>query len=147
LAVNEQQMVRVIEGAPVPDTVQSPLLTWSDGRELVLSFPAAPISGEGDVEVCFRIVLTFSIGWPNEEVIQAHRLWQYGLQRYRIQEVFNSELIDELDRRNSLHPRHEPGSYRRRFRHFIIPFHDETFECIAREMKLTHDKDASTTVR
>ena len=146
MAANEQQAVRVIDGAPVPDTVESPLLTRTDNGNVILRFPAAPISGEGDVEVRFRVVLAFSIGWPNEDVIQAHRLWPFGLKLGEIQEVFNSEWIDELDRRNSRHPRHEPGSYRRRFRHFIIPFHDETFECIASDMELTHDNNASTTV-
>jgi hypothetical protein len=130
--------------AAVPHPVQSPMLTTTDRSDVILRFPGG---GVGDVELRFRAVLAFSLGWPNEEIIHAHLLWPFGLQLCRIQEVFNSEWIDELDRRNSAHPRHKPGSYRQRFRHFIIPFHDETFECIASAMDLTHDKDGSATLR
>jgi hypothetical protein len=32
---------------------------------------------------------------------------------------------------NSVHPQHRLGSYSERYRHFILAFHDTTFECVA----------------
>jgi hypothetical protein len=41
-------------------------------------------------------------------------------------------LARELERRNSVHPRHDPTSYRRR-RHFVFTFQDSTLECVVPE--------------
>ena len=38
-------------------------------------------------------------------------------------------LIRELDRRNSVHPRHDPASYMNQ-RHFVFMFQDSTLECV-----------------
>jgi hypothetical protein len=132
-------VVQHINNAPSPDAVASPQLEHSEGRA-VLRFPAAVSSGGGEVQINFKGVLALSIGWPNDEILHAHRLWDCGLKHYSIQEVFQSDWIAELDRRNALHPRHIPGGYRNR-RHIVITFQDATFECIALAMDLTHARN------
>ena len=121
--------VREIEGAPALDPVACAQLECSE-RLAVLRFPAAMSSGGGNVEARFRGVSTLSFG---------HRLWGSGLKYYAIQEISNSDLIEELERRNAAHQRHRPGIYRD-CRHIIITFKEDTFECVCTAMELAHTR-------
>ena len=130
--------VREIEGAPALDPVACAQLECSE-RLAVLRFPAAILSGGGNVEARFRGVSTLSGGWPNDEALPGHRLWGSGLKYYAIQEISNSDLIEELERRNAAHQRHRPGTYRD-CRHIIITFKEDTFECVCAAMELAHTR-------
>ncbi|MGH9524383.1 MAG: hypothetical protein ACRD3E_17805 [Terriglobales bacterium] len=81
----------------------------------------------------FDIVMYYAFGYPNDEALGSHALYPHGLAHYDFHSVMNSPLIAELDRRNEVHPRHIAGAYRERFRHWVITFHDETLEVIARD--------------
>lgn len=81
----------------------------------------------------FSVVLHFRFGHPNEDVLHAHPLYENGLKHYEFHIVEHSPLIAELEERNSVHPRHVPGMYKSRFKHFVVTFHDETLEVVAKE--------------
>ncbi len=70
-------------------------------------------------------------GPPNDEAFGGHRLAKKGLRPYGAYEVLNSEWIKHLEVMNSVHHRHDKQRFLARDRHFILTFHDETFECIA----------------
>jgi len=53
-----------------------------------------------------------------------------GLRPYSAAEVRTSSWIRSLEHRNRVHPSHRPESFER-YRHFILAFHDTTFECVA----------------
>lgn len=129
--------VREIEGVPSPDTAVSPELSLTDDRDVVLRFRASFQSGSGDVEARFHRVSAFYLGWPNSDILHAHRLGECGLKPWAFQEVENSDWTADMEKRNSRHPRHIPGMCLES-RHFIITFNDETFECIAREFEVKH---------
>jgi hypothetical protein len=63
--------------------------------------------------------------------------------------IEDSPLIAELDRRNQVHKRHVAGAYIERFHHWIISFHDETLEVVARDARFvrTSEKDPGLAVR
>jgi hypothetical protein len=96
---------------------------------------------------CFAVVrfrsASFRFGAPNDETLQGHPLWGHGLQLYTPGEVENSSWIRELERINSVHPMHAAESFAA-LRHFVIPFHGSTFECIARVL---HDSDRGHSAR
>jgi hypothetical protein len=53
----------------------------------------------------------------------------------------NSPWVNDLERANRVHPNHSPDSFVG-LRHFILPFDDSTFECVARSVEvLTTDTD------
>lgn len=82
----------------------------------------------------FSHVLTHRFGWPNVDVLNAHPLYSRGLRSYGMYEVKQSSWIRQLEEANSIHPMHRKHpSWLDKYRHFIITFHDNTFECIARE--------------
>jgi hypothetical protein len=93
------------------------------------------VVGPGSVDetvalVRFHICYASMFGPPNDEAFSGHPLYASGLKHYSANIVENSSWIRSLERMNSVHPRHNPESYKRR-KHFIFAFHDSTFECVA----------------
>ena len=75
------------------------------------------------------------LGLPNDEARSGHRLWDSGLRDCRwAAEVTDSEWIANLERRNRIHPRHSPARFSV-LRHFILLFHDSTFEVVAKDVE------------
>jgi hypothetical protein len=83
--------------------------------------------------VRFQGTREIALGGPSDETIQAHPLYKTGLRPYTFTEVLDSPWIAALERRNRVHPRHDPAAFSA-LRHFLLPFHDSTFECIARDL-------------
>ncbi len=71
------------------------------------------------------------LGPPNDEAFKGHPLAARGLRPYGTYEIKGSSWVRALEKMNRVHPRHSQTPYRR-LRHFVISFHDSTFECIAR---------------
>jgi hypothetical protein len=69
-------------------------------------------------------------GPPNDEAFNGHPLAGRGLEPYGVFEIRHSSWVRQLERMNSVHPRHQPAAYER-LRHFVFAFHDSTFECVA----------------
>jgi hypothetical protein len=72
----------------------------------------------------------FYFGSPNDEAHNGHPLHSVGLRPYTFAEVIKSPWIAALERQNRVHPSHDPARFSS-LRHFILPFHDGTFECVA----------------
>jgi hypothetical protein len=79
----------------------------------------------------FEGVLQFRLGYPNDEALHGHPLANFGLEPYTSYLVENSPLIAEIENQNRVHSAYKPGMYAR-WRHWIMTFHDETLEVIAR---------------
>lgn len=78
---------------------------------------------------------TFKFGAPNDEAIHGHPLYEKGLELYSAQKVLNSSWIDELERQNSVHDKHERGWFLDGLAHYIFTGQDSTFECVVREKR------------
>jgi hypothetical protein len=99
------------------------------GLRTFVAFYSGSHDGIGIVE--FKQVTSVKIGSPNDEVLHGHPLWGSGLEPYRAHVVRNSLWITELMNVNRVHERFDEtrwgGTY-----HFVLTFHDETLECVAR---------------
>jgi hypothetical protein len=76
------------------------------------------------------------MGGPNDEALGGHPLSGKGLVGYRLNEVHNSEWIERAIQVNSVHPSHRDEPFRQ-LRHFVLPFHDEMVEVLARSIETT----------
>jgi hypothetical protein len=85
--------------------------------------------GIGVVE--FKRMTSIKIGSPNDEVLRGHPLWGSGLEFYSAHEVKNSPWITELMQVDRAHEHFDESRWAGR-RHFVLTFHDETLECIAK---------------
>jgi hypothetical protein len=78
----------------------------------------------------FRRCISAKLGAPNDEVFEGHPLAGRGLDGYTAQLVRNSRWLAELEKINSVHRGYRPESWTGR-NHYVLWFHDSTFECIA----------------
>jgi hypothetical protein len=73
------------------------------------------------------------MGPPNDEVLHGHPLHGRGLDYYGTYVVENSRWLTELIEINRVHAQFDPQTWESR-RHFLLVFHDETVEAIARDI-------------
>lgn len=69
-------------------------------------------------------------GAPNDEALHGHPLFNRGLRPYGAFSVQPSSWKAELAARNAVHENHSPG-YFETLTHYVLTFHDSTFECLA----------------
>ena len=134
-------------GAPLPHLLQSEQRTflvfylqdattpWDGTTVQIMDASSSEAYPVGVIEWlwCAGAVL----GGPNDEVFHGHRLWKQGLSdvgAYAAGEVIGSRWIDEMDQANRVH-RNYRGNAPNAQRHFILGFHDSTFECVAEGFK------------
>jgi hypothetical protein len=120
-----EQRVVVLADWPQPATVSEPRVL-ADDTTLSLMYSTG---GDRYAVVRFPLCTYFAFGAPNDEALGGHPLARVGLRHYSVHEVHGSALVGELERRNSVHPRHDPASYLGR-RHFVFTFQDSTLECV-----------------
>lgn len=125
-------------GAPEPTVLSS------QTRTFLIFFLEDRDSRVGKVE--FEHVWSTRFGEPNENGIMEHPLVGYGLDGWSPSEVINSSWIEEIKKRASVHEGFDPGRFDGR--HFLFPFHDSTFECVARSFEAVEvEEDYRTTIR
>jgi hypothetical protein len=77
----------------------------------------------------FGAVAALMLGSPNDEALDGHPLAARGLTAYGAFRVEQSSWVRRLEQMNRVHPQHSPESFLR-LQHFVLTFHDSTFECV-----------------
>jgi hypothetical protein len=90
-----------------------------------------PQSDHGIGIVEFKRVTSVKIASPSDEVLRGHPLWGSGLEFNSAHEVKNSPWITELMEVDRALERFDESQWSGR-RHFMLTFHDETLECVAK---------------
>jgi len=85
--------------------------------------------GIGIVE--FKRMTSVKVGFSDDEVLRGHPLWGSGLEFDSAHEVKNSPWITGLMEVDRAHERFYESQWRGR-RHFMLTFHDQTIECVAK---------------
>ena len=122
-----------LSGIPLPDTgAPLPKLTADEHETRVTYYVSSRSSSEDGLRttVAFLGCYALLFGPPNDEAFDGHPLADRGLASYGTFEVEQSSWVRTLERMNRVHSRHKPESFSH-LRHFVITFHDSTFECIA----------------
>lgn len=73
--------------------------------------------------------LQSKFGLPNDEALPGHPLRSKGIYAYAMYEVLNSSWVEQLAEQNRV--KFPTTTNFDSFRHFILTFHDSTFECVA----------------
>lgn len=106
--------------------------TW-DGTTCRVMTPASDAPA---AIVAFKHCYAHKLGPPNDEAFSGHPLASKGLHPCGAFEVTHSSWMDRLEAMNRVHPCHTKAAFFENKRHFILTFHDSTFECIAREVEV-----------
>jgi hypothetical protein len=120
-----EQRVVVLDDWPQPAVVSEPRVLADDTTLSVMY----RTNKDCFAVVRFPLCSYFTFGAPNDEALGGHPLARVGLRHYTVHEVDWSALVRELERRNSVHPRHDPALHLNR-RHFVFTFQDSTLECV-----------------
>ena len=90
-----------------------------------------------DKKLEFQDYLIVKSGYPNEEIWMHYDYYtEDRMKKHCLYEIENSCWIEELKKMNRIHPRHRDELFQN-YRHFIILFEDEVFECIASTFKIS----------
>ena len=81
--------------------------------------------------VLFGGCYALMFGPPNDEAFDGHPLANRGLRPYGAYVIADSSWLRQLERMNAVHRSHDCAAFMRHRMHFILSFHDSTFECIA----------------
>jgi len=132
-AVTDGDRATPYSGIPTPDVgAPSPLVLSNDFTVAV----AFRTSDSSTAIARFRGFSAYLFGEPNDEALAGHPLADRGLEPYGSYLVSGSSWIAALERQNSVHPSHDPSRYAK-LKHFIIAFHDSTFECAAESAEVS----------
>jgi hypothetical protein len=120
-------------GAPMPHLI-------ANGSHTFLGFYLRDNYLEGErIEsialVEFYRCISVKLGSPNDEIFHGHPLYGKGLDFYTAQIVRNSKWINELEAINKVHSQYNKELWRS-LNHYVLWFHDETFECIAKSFRV-----------
>ncbi|HEV3362660.1 MAG TPA: hypothetical protein VG795_00725 [Acidimicrobiia bacterium] len=113
-------------GAPMP------VVLATEDRTLFAFYLAESevIEGLGVQTAEFVGCSAVTFGFPNDEVLHGHRLWNRGLEFYGLHIIEDSTWLDELRRIERVHDRAPPNPFADS-KHFLLTFHDSTLEAIA----------------
>jgi hypothetical protein len=92
--------------------------------------PGCDAAEERMALLCYAGCYATYLGPPNDEAFEGHPLAGRGLESYGAFRVVRSSWIRSLERMNRVHPAHDPAPFDRMM-HYILAFHDSTFECVA----------------
>lgn len=118
--------------------VRDPDPNW-DGTYVNVVDPSSPNVEKLCIVTIGGCVAT-RFGSPNEEVFHGHYLYGHGQEAYEAQIVMNSPWLREVQAINSVHSQYNPNRWTD-VKHFILWFHDSTFECLAKSLtpEIIHD--------
>lgn len=115
-------------GAPMP------VLIANGPRTLVAYYLSEPGGGLQEVQtVEFVGCTTVMFGFPNDEVLDGHRLYERGLEDYRAHVVEESAWVEEL-REIERHHYASPEVPFADSKHYVLVFHDEVLEAVAMDL-------------
>jgi hypothetical protein len=136
-ARGQERAVPLDIGFELSSTAASPLLLQTD-KAVFLTFRATRALPDGRRQFAGHGVVEFDgcsvtkFGYPNDEALAGHPLYERGLRPYGVFDVPNSSWTRELTAQNRVSFPKTPDSTKR---HFIFTFHDNTFECVARGLQ------------
>lgn len=132
-AVDDRDVVVLLTNLPAPSAgAPEPVVLADEDRAILAYYAPEQPEDLGDEEVVvlrFDAVRSFMFGTPNDEALHGHPLAERGLQFYAAHTVEQSSWVRQLELMNRVHPLHNAEAFLR-LRHFIVTFHDSTFECV-----------------
>jgi hypothetical protein len=104
-------------------------VVWQDEHHAVVIFETDAATPEERGVLRFEGLLQSRFGYPNDEALAGHPYATSGIGFYGLFEVKGSGWLAELGRQNQVAFPNSPWPPRP-FRHFVLTFHDSTFEAL-----------------
>lgn len=95
--------------------------------------------------ISFERCRSTMFGPPNDEAFSGHPLYSKGLRPYSAFIIENSSWLRNMIKMNSVHPNHNEKHFKD-YKHYVLSFHDSTFECIAESFSVEIVNDTISNV-
>lgn len=131
--VDDKDKVVPLEDLPQSDVgAPCPVVFSNEFTTIVAYIMRDAVSPHADDNafIKFHMCYAHMFGPPNDEAFNGHPLAGRGLEPYGAFVIEDSSWVRQLERMNSVHPYHKPERFER-LTHYILTFHDSTFECLA----------------
>src|SRR5690349_20064435 len=131
---SDQDTVLELDLGYKPEAAVSGAVLLATEYSTVLAFNATEMAQDGQFLPAGYAIIEFlgcqitKFGYPNDEALSGHPLYPRLKGAYGIYEVLNSSWLTQLEQQNRA-PFSDSGKWNAR--HFLITFHDSTFECLA----------------
>jgi hypothetical protein len=132
-SIDKDTRIIVLDNLPLQDSGAPEPRVIATENKLTLTYIAQ--DGDDVAVLSFLRPWAHSFGPPNDEALNGHPLYALGLKPYDNSEVLGSPWARELERRNRVHPDHDPSRFDA-LRHFVFTFHDSMFECLASDVTI-----------
>lgn len=93
----------------------------------------------GVVILKFNRVQKFNFGMPSTDTIQGHQYYKIGMNSCAFYELKDSDFIKSLQNIAKIHPNYNHSGWEK-YRHYILTFHDNMFECVAESFEFIEEK-------
>lgn len=117
-------------GAEWDPGASCPLVFAKSGRALV-AFKAPSVEEQLYSLIEFTHPYVLQFGLPGDETIPGHPLYGKGLSYYNAHIVHNSSWIERARTIEAVHYQFSAERWKT-LKHYILTFHDDTFECLAK---------------
>jgi hypothetical protein len=136
-ASGEEHAIRLDLGIKIEAAVSGEMLVQTDNKCLIL-FNSSKITEEGTIPtviVELEHTVKTQFGLPNDSARSGHPLYNLGMRHYAydIFEVLNSSWLAQVEAQNQI----DFPEYKLSYNHYIFQFHDSSFECLSKEMKIS----------
>jgi hypothetical protein len=98
----------------------------------------------GRAVVHIKGLIQSKFGYPNDEAFPGHPLYKHGFDGCGVFEVFGGSWARELIAQNKIPFPNAAGNWE--CRHFIFPFKENVFECLARDIEVTCTRDSAKSI-
>lgn len=130
-------------GAPLPIILSSDnelLVAFFIDKENAYAIPQeCDIYDAGVLTLEFKQCLKYTFGMPGNESMYGHPYSKLGMQACSFYELRNSDLIESLREIDKIHPFYNSERWKM-YKHYILTFHDNMFECVARGFEIIEEK-------
>lgn len=130
-------------GAPSPTILSNDnelFIAFYADKESTSTIPQErnTIYDTGIFSLKFKRYLKYTFGIPGNETIHGHPYSKLGMQSCTFYELRNSDLIKSMQDIEKIHPDYNPEKWKM-YKHYILTFHDNMFECIAQDFEIREE--------
>jgi hypothetical protein len=128
--------IKIDPGAPEPYVIASEaelkISFYSlDERDFTKDISAI----QEKITLQFKPCLNFRMGTPGSETIYGHPYYESGITTGGFYELKDSDWINQLMKIDQVHPYFNLSKWKK-YKHYILVFHDSLFECIASDFEI-----------
>lgn len=93
----------------------------------------------GVVVIRFKGYIYYNFGLPGNETLRGHPYYKLGMKSFGFYQLLDSDLINKLKQIEKVHPYYNAAKWDG-YRHFILTFHDNMFECVSSGFDVTGEE-------